>query len=250
MCPSGYTGTTCSQALNLCTTVQCLNGGTCSNYGTFALCNCLINFTGERCQYVNQCYPVSPCLYGGTCISVLNSFSCQCPTGRTGTTCQLFSDDPCAGGNRCLNGGTCVVLSGTTDSTCMCPINFTGQSCEQGPTKNRLLQKKTTVSLHLAVSSTQTTTASSSVLTMLSEKSSTVIATSSMAYFNITNAPYSCDDTSLACLAYSSYCNREYEFSGIPCRVLCPRTCNTCKIYFLNSDTRCIFSLHRLRRLL
>jgi len=109
-----------------------LNGGSCINYGTFAVCSCLINYTGDRCQYINQCYPNSPCLYGGTCIAVLNSYSCQCPVGRTGTTCQLFADDPCAGDYRCLNGGTCRILSGTANASCLCPIEFTGSKCEQG----------------------------------------------------------------------------------------------------------------------
>jgi hypothetical protein len=75
-----------------------------------------------------------------------------------------------------------------------------------------------------------TTTLSSSILTIISGSTSTMIirATSSI-YLNTTSAPYACDDISLACLAYQAYCAREIEFSGIPCRVLCPRTCNTCK---------------------
>ena len=133
VCTAGFTGSTCSQSVNLCSTIQCLNGGTCTNYGTFALCNCLISFTGDRCQYVNQCYPTSPCLAGGgTCIPVLNSFSCQCPTGRTGTTCQSLSDNPCAGQSQCLNGGTCRVVPGTSQAACLCLANFTGANCQQG----------------------------------------------------------------------------------------------------------------------
>ena len=37
-----------------------------------------------------------------------------------------------------------------------------------------------------------------------------------------------------ACPAYGDYCAREIEFAGIPCRVLCPRTCNTCKFKIFN----------------
>ncbi len=81
-----------------------------------------------------------------------------------------------------------------------------------------------------------TTTLSSSIITIISPSSlSTVrITTTSSIYFNTTTAPYACDDISLACLAYSAYCAREIEFSGIPCRVLCPRTCNTCKLKILH----------------
>jgi Notch-like protein len=118
--------------VNLCSTIQCANGGSCINYGTFALCSCLISYTGDRCQYINQCYPISPCLYGATCISVLNSYSCQCPVGRTGTTCQLLSDNPCAGDKYCFNDGTCIILSGTGNSSCLCQTNFAGEKCEQG----------------------------------------------------------------------------------------------------------------------
>lgn len=230
MCPAGFTGTTCGQTTDVCSTIQCLNGGTCLNYGTFGLCNCLKAYTGDRCQYVNQCYPKSPCLYGGTCISVLNSFSCQCPAGQTGTTCQLLFDNPCAGQYQCLNGGTCIILSGTTIASCVCPGNFTGKNCEQGQLEilplafeimNRLLLDLSSLSIK--------TTPSTSVLTIVSNSSPTIIGMTSSSYLNTTSAPYSCDDISLACLAYSAYCSRDIEFSGIPCRVLCPRTCNSCK---------------------
>ena len=79
---------------------------------------------------------------------------------------------------------------------------------------------------------TASTTLSSSTITIISpSSSSTVLITTSSAYFNATSAPYACDDASIACLAYSAYCAPEIEFAGIPCRVLCPRTCNTCKFY-------------------
>ncbi|CAF3707629.1 unnamed protein product [Rotaria sordida] len=217
LCPTPFTGQICAQSINICSTIQCLNGGTCLDYGTFPICNCLISYTGDRCQYINQCYPNPPCVYGGTCIPVLYSFSCQCPTGRTGTTCQFLADDPCAGGNyRCLNGGTCIILSGTSQASCLCPTNFTGEQCEQ------------IVSPISITVTTTITTLSSSILTIISESSSMIIGTTSSNYLNMTSAPYACDDISLACLAYSAYCAREIEFSGIPCRVLCPRTCNTC----------------------
>ena len=116
----------------MCSIIQCLNGGSCVDYRTFALCNCLRSYTGDRCQYINPCYPISPCLNDGTCISVMNSFSCQCPAGRTGTTCQLLSDDPCASYYQCSNGGTCIVLSGTTQASCLCSVNYTGERCERG----------------------------------------------------------------------------------------------------------------------
>jgi len=89
------------------------------------------------------------------------------------------------------------------------------------------------------------TTLSSSIITIISPSSlSTVrITTTSSIYFNTTTAPYACDDISLACLAYSAYCAREIEFSGIPCRVLCPRTCNTCKLKILHYIIDSIFIL-------
>jgi len=91
----------------------------------------------------------------------------------------------------------------------------------------------------------ETTTLSSSIITIISPSSlSTVrITTTSSIYFNTTTAPYACDDISLACLAYSAYCAREIEFSGIPCRVLCPRTCNTCKLKILHYIIDSIFIL-------
>lgn len=65
-----------------------------------------------------------------------------------------------------------------------------------------------------------------------------IFGTTSSINFNSTIfAPYLCNDTTLACLAYGDYCSREIELYGIPTQVHCPRTCKTCKklynIYYL-----------------
>jgi hypothetical protein len=73
-----------------------------------------------------------------------------------------------------------------------------------------------------------------------------MITRTSSIYFNTTSAPYACNDISLACLAYSSYCAPEIEFSGIPCRVLCPRTCNTCKFEIFHDRLNPFYFYHRL----
>ena len=72
-----------------------------------------------------------------------------------------------------------------------------------------------------------TTTRPVPTLSMISQSLSS--GTTALVFLNYTSVPYTCDDASLACLAYSSFCAREIEFGGIPCRVLCPRTCNTCE---------------------
>jgi hypothetical protein len=85
-------------------------------------------------------------------------------------------------------------------------------------------------------------TLSSSILTIISGSTpSQIIQTTLSIYLNGTAAPYSCDDTYIACLAYKDYCAREIEFSGIPCRVLCPRTCDTCKYEIHNIDRYDLF---------
>jgi hypothetical protein len=84
---------------------------------------------------------------------------------------------------------------------------------------------------------TTTTKLSSSILTIISESSTTsmIIGTTSSIYLNTTTAPYACNDISSACFAYGGYCSPENEFSRIPVRVLCPRTCAACKFkMFIN----------------
>ena len=107
-------------------------------------------------------------------------------------------------------------------------------------------------SLPATTTTTTTTTIPTSVLTIISSSSPMISGSTSSVLFNATSAPYACDDISLACLAYGAYCAREIEFSGIPCRVLCPRTCNTCKLIITfrghNAFARRLFA--RLRRFL
>ena len=81
----------------------------------------------------------------------------------------------------------------------------------------------------ITTTTTKTTTVIPSIVTIVPQSlSPMIIKTTTSLYLNTTVAPYACDELSLACLAYKPYCAREIEFNGTPCRVMCPRTCETC----------------------
>ncbi|XP_059489125.1 agrin-like [Neocloeon triangulifer] len=73
-----------------CSTLPCLNGGTCfsSDNATSFKCACLPGFTGDTCELnANPCSS-NPCAQGATCLELTNGFVCQCPPGRKGQSCS------------------------------------------------------------------------------------------------------------------------------------------------------------------
>lgn len=91
----------------------------------------LKGFTGVLCdQLIDPCAS-KPCLNNAICINrsnynQINSFLCACPLGYTGTFCES-AINPCQ--NRCINGGTCLIL-GSNECKCVCPSGYTGINCE------------------------------------------------------------------------------------------------------------------------
>jgi len=54
--------------------------------------------------------------------------------------CTTGGADPCAK-NPCLNGGTCVIPKDDKDDdyVCKCPLHFTGDHCETGPSASNTI---------------------------------------------------------------------------------------------------------------
>ncbi|CAG9759563.1 unnamed protein product [Ceutorhynchus assimilis] len=130
-CPSGFTGLTCERRLGVCEPSQCENGGVCSvaqGAPHGFRCACPAGFAGERCQVdVDDCAGGNPCLNGGTCIDKVNEFRCQCVPGYIGRLCQERVDYCRA--KPCANGGSCHQL--INDFECRCPPGFRGKDCSE-----------------------------------------------------------------------------------------------------------------------
>lgn len=67
---------------DLCSSLNCLNGGTCVAQDNEAICNCPISHYGSRCENkVNHCIQ-GACYNGGVCVSGATSYTCTCPPGK------------------------------------------------------------------------------------------------------------------------------------------------------------------------
>ena len=83
LCPVGYTGIDCDENVDVCTSMHCLNNGTCYAENGLAVCACSDNFDGPLCQRSKTC----DCKHGGNC----QSEECVCPSEYDGPRCELTS---------------------------------------------------------------------------------------------------------------------------------------------------------------
>ncbi len=91
-----------------CSTLPCMNHGTCIDQVNGYSCECNPGFTGPKCesgtvlflqyhgyikpsnlyfQDVDEC-STFPCLNHGTCTDEVNGYSCKCPPGYVGIKCE------------------------------------------------------------------------------------------------------------------------------------------------------------------
>ncbi|KAK9758674.1 EGF-like domain [Popillia japonica] len=124
LCPYGYTGKTCSEETDPCTSMPCQNGASCTGNVTQFKCDCPHGFSGQLCQHnLNEC-DSSPCIHG-ICVDQEDGYKCFCQPGFTGTHCQ-YEYNECES-SPCLNGGTCTDRIGSY--SCTCGRGFTGKRC-------------------------------------------------------------------------------------------------------------------------
>lgn len=124
LCPYGYTGKTCEEETDPCTSMPCQNGATCMGNVTQFRCTCAKGFSGSQCQHnLNECES-SPCVHG-ICMDQEEGFKCYCEQGYTGAHCE-YEYNECES-SPCVNGGLCT--DHVAGYTCQCGRGFTGKRC-------------------------------------------------------------------------------------------------------------------------
>uniref|UniRef100_A0A8C5D6V0 Crumbs cell polarity complex component 2b n=1 Tax=Gouania willdenowi TaxID=441366 RepID=A0A8C5D6V0_GOUWI len=130
VCPQGpvrFTGKTCSELYDACSTAPCDNCTSTPGSGEFT-CHCPDGFSGTNCtQDVDECVS-NPCQgIRSLCVDAVNGYSCHCPLGSGGQNC---SDNLTACEDQmCQNGGTCQDIP-DAGHRCWCAAGYLGVYCE------------------------------------------------------------------------------------------------------------------------
>ncbi|XP_071521297.1 uncharacterized protein [Panulirus ornatus] len=141
LCLYGYKGRYCEEQTNLCESVPCSNGGTCTGNHSSYSCLCPIGWAGPQCTepspMLGEQAPedppdeeadctAGPCL-NGVCVETSTmGAKCFCVPGYGGERCD-FEYNECDS-NPCENGGTCTDQIGVYQ--CHCGRGYTGERCQ------------------------------------------------------------------------------------------------------------------------
>jgi hypothetical protein len=77
------TGVNCEFRIDSCGTINCLNGGICTN-SSYPMCICQYGYTGAFCETIINFCSSMPCLNRATCNPIRGSFECNCSRGFGG----------------------------------------------------------------------------------------------------------------------------------------------------------------------
>ncbi|KAI0213713.1 hypothetical protein LSAT2_001202 [Lamellibrachia satsuma] len=118
-----------------CSSVTCLNGGTCEDTSPGVRCLCPSTHTGSTCETEIVLCAKTTCQHGANCSDGSSGFHCDCPAGYSGLHCETEIDE-CAS-SPCLHASTCVDnVNGYTclcGHHCGCANQAAGPNCEKDP---------------------------------------------------------------------------------------------------------------------
>ncbi|KAI9556627.1 hypothetical protein GHT06_016417 [Daphnia sinensis] len=129
VCPLGFRGLECDEAIDYCILDPCKNDGQCTSKDGFYHCECTSGFRGVDCeQDVDECQSSNPCENNSTCLNLPGSFTCLCPPGFTGARCEQ-KEEACLS-SPCRNKGVCQNDFENHSYTCFCRPGYDGRDCE------------------------------------------------------------------------------------------------------------------------
>ncbi|CAF4008494.1 unnamed protein product [Adineta steineri] len=143
ICPSSFIGIYCEIETSPCESSPCQHQSICITKSNHELqCICRPHYTGKYCENpppLPELKCTLVCLNDGICqINESNKEQCICKASYTGSLCEFAKNnctdslchiDPCTS-NPCLFNGTCQSLISSTNYTCLCLEQYTGDRCE------------------------------------------------------------------------------------------------------------------------
>lgn len=93
ICDEPYAGSDCSKDSRLCSTLQCMNNGTCNNLIVNDKydfnCSCQYPYYGQRCQFIHNLCRNKTCFSHGICFINKTEAECACFYGFKGKNCEI-----------------------------------------------------------------------------------------------------------------------------------------------------------------
>ncbi|CAF4495240.1 unnamed protein product [Rotaria socialis] len=157
ICSSSFIGIYCEIEIlniahfqtNACESSPCQHQSICITKSNHDVqCICRPHYTGKYCEkpppLLTSSSPPNPqcsriCQNGGIClVDESNKESCICKSPYYGLYCEFTKNscndsscnvDPCTS-NPCLSNGTCQSIMFSTNYTCLCPEQYTGDRCD------------------------------------------------------------------------------------------------------------------------
>ncbi|UJR33508.1 hypothetical protein I4U23_020953 [Adineta vaga] len=144
ICSSAFIGIYCEIETNPCESSPCQHRSICITKSNHDVqCICRAHYTGKYCEISQSSSSKEKCTRlcqnDGICsFDEFHNEQCICKTSYTGSFCELIKNncndsschiDPCLS-NPCLFNGTCHSIIFTTNYTCSCHEQYTGERCE------------------------------------------------------------------------------------------------------------------------
>ncbi len=135
---------------------NCSNNGLCKYQAGLAYrCDCFPDYIGDKCQVNRRPCSSVPCLNNGSCTEMITSngdynFTCDCLEYYSGSRCELFDLSGLCESLACEHG-VCMIDKKTLQANCSCYPNYNGTRCENALPMVHVIKTVTKTSTIIAI---------------------------------------------------------------------------------------------------